>query len=212
MDGYNKFFKSVLELDLDISEEQFHKILSYFDLLLEYNRKVNLVSNAPSEELFARHIYDVLIAKKHFGEFKELVDIGSGGGVPGVLLAIMNEKSSVTLVESKQKKVDFLKKLPSLLDLPTLKVERQNAFELKKTFEVISARGFGSIKKIISLTKQMNSKNTEYRLFKGRIQVVYEELEEVKHLIKNVKIISLEDPLGALGERQIARFSLKRLE
>ncbi|MEW6057941.1 MAG: 16S rRNA (guanine(527)-N(7))-methyltransferase RsmG [Bdellovibrionota bacterium] len=90
----------------------------YIQLLLEWNEKINLTGAKTPEDIASKHVADVWFALQALGSMSEKVfDVGSGGGIPGILLAIMTPNLQVTLVERRQKKANALNSMVSQLDL-----------------------------------------------------------------------------------------------
>ncbi|MDR2268977.1 MAG: 16S rRNA (guanine(527)-N(7))-methyltransferase RsmG [Rickettsiales bacterium] len=148
------------------------KYLLYEQLLKEWNQKMNLVSPGTLDDVRGRHIDDSAQLAKYIPQNKIVVDLGSGAGFPGVVLAILGFE--VIAVESIEKKCRFLGTLASKLNLPNLKIlnERvekavpniiKNAKNRKNL--VFTARAFAPLIRILDLTKKLDN---FYVLLKGR--------------------------------------------
>lgn len=104
-----------------LSKEVLDKLAIYYQLLVEENSKYNLTAIRNTEEIVIKHFWDSLIYDHYLGidkdEHLKIIDIGTGAGFPGLVLAILNPGSSFTLVDSINKKVNFIKMVVSSLDL-----------------------------------------------------------------------------------------------
>jgi 16S rRNA (guanine527-N7)-methyltransferase len=151
------------------------KLLEYKKLLLDANQHMNLIGKSTIEDFDQRHFLDCIQIHEHMTEINNLtVDLGTGAGLPGILLSIIGYKN-LHLVEKSPKKSAFLENCKSLLELdctihnqPLAEVSLSNA-------HYIVARAFAPISKILNFTKQMVTNQTQYVLLKGRSY-----LEELK--------------------------------
>jgi len=106
-----------LNLNYDLSmDEKFEK---YKDLLKEWNNKINITSIENDEEIFIKHFLDsiLLLDKDNSDSSKKIIDVGTGGGFPGLPLKIVNENFKVTLLDSLRKRIDFLQEVVNSLKL-----------------------------------------------------------------------------------------------
>lgn len=122
METLKKFAKT--ELEIEISEIQERAFSLYQNLLLEWNRKINLTAITDLKEIQLKHFFDSLTCLRIIGhqEFFSLVDIGTGAGFPGIPLKIILPGLSLTLIESVQKKADFCRRVVKALDLDQVSV------------------------------------------------------------------------------------------
>ena len=169
-------------LNYHVSRETLQKLKDFMQILLEWNQKINLVSKNAEKELELRHVLDSLQLIDYLrDDVKLLVDVGSGSGFPGVVLAIaMAEKfpaAKVVLIESITKKTVYLKDVCQRLNLQNVEVINNLAENVVfKNVDYITARAVASIDKILACTTGLCSKNTEYVLPKGHTGMA--ELEE----------------------------------
>ena len=151
------------------------KLLEYKKLLLDANLNMNLIGKSTIDDFDQRHFLDCVQIHEHMPEKNKLtVDLGTGAGLPGVLLSIIGYKN-LHLVEKSPKKTAFLESCKLRLGLdfvihnqPLAEVSLSNA-------KYIVARAFAPISKILNFTKQMVTDQTQYVLLKGRSY-----LEEIK--------------------------------
>ena len=169
-------------LSYDVSRETLQKMKDFLQILLEWNQKINLVSKNAEKELETRHLLDSLQLIDYIrDDAKLLVDIGSGSGFPGIVLAIASQEKfpmlKIVLIESIIKKTLYLKDVCKRLNLLNVEVINDRAENIVfKNVDYITARAVASIDKILACTTGLCSKNTEYVLPKGHTGMA--ELEE----------------------------------
>lgn len=106
----NEFVLALKDLGIDITEEKLNKLDKYYDLLIEWNNKINLTRITDKDEVYLKHFYDSLTIYKVYRFSNESVlDIGTGAGFPGIVLKIMFPDIKLTLLDSNNKKTTFLK-------------------------------------------------------------------------------------------------------
>ncbi|MBP5215713.1 MAG: 16S rRNA (guanine(527)-N(7))-methyltransferase RsmG [Alphaproteobacteria bacterium] len=166
----------------DVSRETMQKLQDFVSILTDWNEKMNLVSKNSLSEVWARHVFDSLQLVKYLPEkIEKLVDIGSGAGFPGVVLAVyLAEKSpetKVILVESITKKANYLLSVCSELGLKNVKVIN-NRIENEKFdgVDVITARAVASLKILCEYAYKTGLNRTNLLFLKGKSYK--EELEE----------------------------------
>ena len=161
------------------SKQIIKTIFEYKKLLLSENLKMNLIGKNTEEDFDQRHILDCIQIHSYIGDHRNrILDLGTGAGLPGVLLSILGFKN-VHLVEKSAKKSNFLKKCKIQLGI---EFSVHNSFIEKLNlpkFESIVARAFAPIVRIISLTKHITDFKTNYILLKGKSY--NDELELVDH-------------------------------
>ncbi|NKB24473.1 MAG: 16S rRNA (guanine(527)-N(7))-methyltransferase RsmG [Kiritimatiellae bacterium] len=107
----NTFFEGIQTLDISLSDHSLNQLNHYLCLLLETNKKFNLTATKEPNEAWQRHILNSLILVRFLGDGEKVIDIGSGGGLPGIPLAIVRPDLTMTLLEATKKKLNFLKQL-----------------------------------------------------------------------------------------------------
>jgi 16S rRNA (guanine527-N7)-methyltransferase len=140
---------------MNVSRETYEKLELYEKLLLKWQNSVNLVSRETLNNIRKRHIEDSLqIIPYILG--KKVIDIGSGGGFPGMVLAISG-KFSVTCVDSDRKKMVFLSEVARITKTDVcLFVDRVENL-LQNDFETVCARGFSKLSTLLTITDQLSS-------------------------------------------------------
>ena len=165
---------------IPVPRETFEKLVGYVELLLEENKQQNLIArSATAEEVWRRHIADsaqlVRFAPRSDSSW---LDIGSGAGLPGLVIAILNQ-GSVSLVEPRRLRADFLVRATQILGLAGrvtiygVKVER-----ITGKFEVITARAVASLDRLLGISQQLSTDKTIWVLPKGKS--AQSELDEAR--------------------------------
>ena len=110
MFDYNSILENISSITgIQIAEENKNKLLQYANLVMDYNKNVNITGTKTTEDFFNDHIADSLLALNIFHDCDNIIDIGSGGGLPSIPLAIIYNNKKFTLCESKNKKCEFLR-------------------------------------------------------------------------------------------------------
>ena len=144
--------RSAEQLGLVLSTEQCQTLLRYLDLILKWNKVYNLTSVRDPDEALTHHLIDSLAAvpplQKHLatlGQGARLLDVGSGGGLPGVVFAICCPDQHVSCVDTVGKKAAFVQQVALELKLRNLRGVHARVENLKEKFEVVSSRAFASL-------------------------------------------------------------------
>lgn len=147
-----KLEEGITQLGIKATAEQQQKLLGYMDLLKRWNKTYNLTALKTDEQILAHHILDSLAVVKplqdRFASLDSLrgLDVGSGGGLPGVVLAIMNPTWQITCVDAVEKKTSFVMQVAGMLGLKNLKSKhtRIESYDIEPVDLVIS-RAFASL-------------------------------------------------------------------
>jgi 16S rRNA (guanine527-N7)-methyltransferase len=188
------------KLELDNKAYLYTKLLIYKNLLIKWNKVFNLISVKATEEIVTHHFLDCLAVVPYI-DGKNILDVGSGAGMPGIIIGLCCPEKNITLVDSVGKKTAFLKQTCAELKLSNITVinKRVEDVTTNKLFDSIIARAFSDMQMLIDLTKHlienkgtwygMKSKkineeeiNTKYVLEKKVILVPY--LDAERYLVK----------------------------
>ena len=156
------------ELGVALSETQHSQLLGYLALLIKWNKAYNLTAVRDPDEMVSRHLLDSLSVVPFIDGERQL-DVGSGGGMPGIPLAIMFPDMKVTLLDSNGKKTRFLTQVKLELKLDNLEVihSRAEAFQPQQPFTGIISRAFSSLEDFTEWTRHMGDTNTRWLAMKG---------------------------------------------
>ena len=179
------------------SSEVSTKLLEYKKLLLDANQHMNLIGKSTIDDFDQRHFLDCIQIHKYMTEKNNLtIDLGTGAGLPGILLSIIGYKN-LHLVEKSPKKSAFLEDCKLQLGLDC-NIHNQTLAEVSlSNARYIVARAFAPISKILNFTKQMVTDQTQYILLKGKSY-----LEELK-LVSNKSFICEDFPSITSDESRI---------
>ena len=186
---------SITKLELEISTDQRHKLMLYLDKLLFWNKAYNLTAIKQPKEALIKHILDCLAILPHLKSGK-LLDIGTGAGLPGVVIAICEPNREVTVLDSNQKKIRFIRQSVSELKLTNVtpvasRIENFVPQEHEK-FEVITSRAFASLTDFVEAAEPRLAQDGWLQAMKGLIP----EPEDINALVDEWQIdhIALDVP------------------
>ena len=158
--------------------EHKEKIYQFVNKAIQFTKPHNIFQRTGAEEVLRKDVKESLQINPHISKQDTILDIGSGGGFPGVVIAISNPKTQTHLVESNQKKAYFLKQTKHDLSLDNLTVHNQRIETHNNLgeFSLITARAFATIEKILTLSENNLHQGGKYVLFKGTKNKIEEEL------------------------------------
>lgn len=175
-------------LAMELTEDQAQKLSRFADLLIKWNESYNLTSITSPKDVLDLHLVDSLALAKCSGDLlngsKTVLDVGSGGGLPAIPLAIVRPELEITMVDAVQKKTIFQRQAISMLRLKNIKAEHTRVEQIKdRTFDVITSRAFASLSDMIHLTEHLLAPGGVWLAMKGKFPQ-----EEVDALPQNVSI------------------------
>ena len=144
------------KLELENKDYLYTKLLIYKDLLIKWNKVFNLISVKVVDEIVTHHFLDCL-AVVPFIEGKNVLDVGSGAGLPGIIIGLCCPEKNITLVDSVGKKTTFLKQTCAELNLSNITIinKRVEDITTNKLFDSIIARAFAEMQVLIDLTRHL---------------------------------------------------------
>lgn len=179
----------------DLSEGQKQKINLFIEEALTFNKKHNIFVRKNLDEIIEKDVLDCIPLTKKIDKNSSVLDLGSGGGFPGIIASIIKPEARIDLLEKSQKKCYFLNKTIDTLNLKNTKVlnttlKKNNDL---KEYSLITARAFSSTQNIIDLTKNNLKKGGSYVLLKGKIEKIEEELAPIdtnKYKYEIIKLVN----------------------
>jgi len=158
----------IAALGLTLPDGAEAKLLAYLALLDKWNRVYNLTAVRDAARMVSHHLLDSLAAVPHF-QGETVLDVGSGGGLPGIPLAIARPDLRVTLIDSIAKKTAFLLQAKAELGLANLNVVtgRVEDFHPETGFDVITSRAFSDLKEFVTLTRHLLRPGGRWLAMKG---------------------------------------------
>ena len=181
--------------DPQLTPDQKEQLNLFVKEAYNYNKTHNLFVRDSEEAIYNKDIKDCWPALEYIKKNESVLDIGTGAGFPGMIIAIAIPDAKVTLAESNKKKTYFLKKTIKKLELVNVSVEENH---IKNTtpigpFDVITARAFSSTQNIIEITQNNIKTGSRYLLLKGREEKIKEELHSVDTNKYKYEIIKTDD-------------------
>lgn len=144
----NKFGK---EININFSVEQLDKFYKYMQLLIEWNEKMNLTAITEPKEIILKHFIDSITILKDVNDNAKVVDVGTGAGFPGIPLSIMKQDIKITLVDSLNKRLIFLKEVVEQLKLENIEIIHARAEEFgqnkeyREKFDIATSRAVANL-------------------------------------------------------------------
>jgi 16S rRNA (guanine527-N7)-methyltransferase len=191
------------EMSLSASEHEHTQLVTYLGLMAKWNHVYNLSAIRELDKMVSHHLLDSLVIVKVFKEWlthieqPSVLDVGTGGGLPGVVLAIMNPKWHITLIDPVHKKTAFLTQVKSQLALTNMTVITGKVEDLPDNaqYDLITSRAFASVVDFVRLSEKVLKANGVFGAMKGVMPT--EELLELEQFAPNTwahDIIELQVP------------------
>ena len=153
MNGKELLIDGIEKIGLEISEEQANQFMKYYEMLIETNKVMNLTAITELDEVIIKHFIDSLLAAKkiNVNNFDSLIDVGTGAGFPGIPIKIMFPEIRVVLLDSLNKRINFLQEVASELNLEGIEFIHGRAEDFGKSeeyreeFDVATARAVAGL-------------------------------------------------------------------
>jgi len=176
----------------DIQKGQFSQL---FELYLDWNSKINVVSRKDIDELYLRHVLHSLgIAKVlQFKQGTTILDVGTGGGFPGIPLAILYPECNFHLVDSINKKLKVVAAVAESLDLKNVKTSHKRAEDINETFDFIVSRAVTAMPSFVGWVKNKINKKSKHELKNGILYLKGGNLTEELQNFPKARLYNLSD-------------------
>jgi 16S rRNA (guanine527-N7)-methyltransferase len=175
-------------LGLSSTPEQLKKQARYLDLLLEANKNINLTGIKKPKAAVIKHTLDSLSASSAI-EGVKIIDIGSGGGTPGIPLAIALPEKKFYLIEATQKKASFLNEAVRALKLDNVEIICERGENITNlSADTVVSRAFGSLSYLVTTSRHMVSKGGLFLAMKGKINP-----DEIRGLINGFSVLQIQE-------------------
>ena len=163
----------VAELGLSLSDVQFDQLLGYLVLIQKWNKVYNLTAVRDPQEMLTHHLLDSLTAvaplvRHTQGQPAKVLDVGSGGGLPGIVLAICRPELEVSCVDTVGKKAAFIQQVAATLKLPNLRGIHARVETLSGPFDVICCRAFASLPDFVTWSRSALAGQGVWMAMKGK--------------------------------------------
>ncbi len=188
----------VRALALDLPEETQRQLLAYMALIQKWTRVYNLTAVRDPQEMLTHHLLDSLSAlppllRHTAGQPVRLLDVGSGGGLPGVVLAICRPEIQVTCVDTVGKKAAFIQQVAATLRLPNLRGLHARVETVQTQFDVVCSRAFASLTDFTSWSFSALAEGGVWMAMKGKMPT-----DEIAQLPPETELFHVE-PLAVPG-------------
>ena len=186
------------ELGLELKDAQFEQLIAYLALIQKWNKVYNLTAVRNPSEMLSHHLLDSLTAVapllRHTGERPaKVLDVGSGGGLPGIVLAICRPELDVSCVDTVGKKAAFIQQVAASLKLPNLHGVHARVETLTGPFDVVCCRAFASLPDFVNGSRAALAGQGVWMAMKGK-----HPQEEIDGLPADVQVFHVE-PLTVPG-------------
>lgn len=196
-----EFLIELEKIGIKPTEKQLKQLENFYELLIEWNQKINLTRITSKEEVYLKHFYDSLTLNRvvDLKNINNLCDIGTGAGFPGIVLKIIFPNIKITLIDSLQKRVNYLNIVIKELGLEKIEAIHTRGEDFKVNFDVVTSRAVANIEKLVNYTMHLVVKDGIFVAMKG--DIANELTPEVEQkLNKKYKIIKIEKFLLPLEE------------
>lgn len=151
-----EFIKALKDLNIDITNKQLSDLDTYYKMLIDYNSHTNLTRITEENEVYLKHFYDSLTLVKAIDlDNQTLLDIGTGAGFPGLVLKIVFPNLKVTLVDSLNKRITFLKSVIEKLNIKDVEATHSRAEEYildkRESFDIVTSRAVANLNTLSEL-------------------------------------------------------------
>ena len=185
----NEFINELKKLNINLTEKQQDQLNTYYELLIEYNKVMNLTGIIEKEQVYLKHFYDSLTITKVIDPIQEqtLCDIGTGAGFPGLVLKIIFPNLKVTLVDSLNKRIEFLKTVIEKLELTNIeaihaRIEEYGKIEREK-YDIVTSRAVAPLNTLLEYAIPLLKINKHFIAYKGNCE---EELTNSENALKKL--------------------------
>ncbi|GAA5022926.1 16S rRNA (guanine(527)-N(7))-methyltransferase RsmG [Massilia kyonggiensis] len=154
---------------LDVSPTQQDKLMNYLALMFKWNAVYNLTSLRDPMQMVTHHLLDSLAAVPAFAAAQNVLDVGSGGGLPGIVLAIVRPDMKVSMIDTVHKKTAFLTQVKAELGLANVTVytARVEQLQVSDKFDVITSRAFADLSDFVNWSSHLLADGGRYIALKG---------------------------------------------
>jgi 16S rRNA (guanine527-N7)-methyltransferase len=192
----------VTDLKLEMTEEQQARLLDYLALLNKWNSVYNLTAVRDPMEMMTLHVLDSLAALPAFDGVQNVLDVGAGGGLPGMVLAISRPDMKVSMIDTVHKKTAFLTQVKAELGLGNVTVytKKVQDLQVKTPFDVITSRAFADLSDFVNWSGHLLAEGGRFIALKGTAPA--EERERLPEPWKVSDLKALQVP-GLDAERHL---------
>ena len=172
----NSFIDELKKISIELTQEKLDQLELYYKMLIEYNKVMNLTGITEKEEVYLKHFYDSLTLNKiiDLKSVSTLCDLGSGAGFPGIVIKIVFPNIKITLVDSLNKRINFLNEVIARLDLKNIQTVSARiedyALDHEEEYEVVTARAVAPLNVLLELGSNLIKIDGYFIAMKGNIE------------------------------------------
>jgi len=161
--------EGIAAMGLDVNPAQQDKLMNYLALMFKWNAVYNLTSLRDPMQMVTHHLLDSLAAVPAFATAQNVLDVGSGGGLPGIVLAIVRPDMKVSMIDTVHKKTAFLTQVKAELGLANVTVytARVEQLQVSDKFDVITSRAFADLSDFVNWSSHLLADGGRYIALKG---------------------------------------------
>jgi 16S rRNA (guanine527-N7)-methyltransferase len=189
-------------LQLNLTDAQISQLMDYLALLAKWNAVYNLTAVRDPANMLTQHLLDSLAAVPTFADARKVLDVGAGGGLPGVVLAIVRPDMQVSMIDTVHKKTAFLTQVKAELGLANVTVHtaRVEQLQVAEKFDVITSRAFAELADFVNWSGHLLEEGGRFIAMKG--VVPHEEIARLPAGWKATAVCPLAVP-GLNAERHL---------
>ena len=169
------FIDTLKESGITLTDKQIKQFETYFEMLVEWNEKINLTAVTEKEEVYLKHFFDSVTPSFYidFNEIETICDVGAGAGFPSIPLKIVYPHLQITIVDSLNKRIKFLNELAASLDLDKVNFvhDRAETFgksqQYRESFDLVTARAVARLSVLSELCLPLVKKGGQFVALKG---------------------------------------------
>ena len=191
----SKFIEELKKINIELNSKQLNQLEKYYEMLVKYNEFMNLTGITEHDQVFLKHFYDSLTIIKaiDLNKKESLCDIGTGAGFPGLVLKICFPNLKVTLLDSLNKRVEFLRDVIKELELDNIEVIHTRAEEYalknRNKFDVTTARAVAHLSILLEYAIPMTKIGKYFIAMKANVE---DEIKEIDNALKSLNTKQIE--------------------
>lgn len=229
------FVIEMKKLGIELSDIQLNKFEKYYEILIDWNNKINLTGIIKKEDVYLKHFYDssTLVKVIDFEEEQTLCDVGSGAGFPGIVIKILYPNLKVTLIDSLMKRIKFLKEVINELELKNINVVHSRIEDFGKlnreTFDVVTARAVAPLNILLeycipivkvnkyfismkgNISREINLSKKSLQILNSKILNVCEFNLPIENSLRNLILIQKQEKTSIIYPRKIDKIKKQPL-
>lgn len=189
-DFKKKLIEGAKAIDIEVTEKNAEKFYNYMEILLDWNERINLTAITEENDIILKHFIDSLTVLKYIEEEKNIIDVGTGAGFPGIPISIVSEGNRVTLLDSLNKRILFLQDVIDKINLKNVKAIHSRAEEFgqnkdnRQKYDIAVSRAVANLSTLLEYLMPLVRVGGKCICMKG--PDIEEELNNAKFAIKEL--------------------------